>query len=156
MTETYAELTTTIGGKRWEGVPITLSTGKNLADKSTQVIITFKGDEHNHANRLTFRIQPNEGIGLELIVKRPGFDEQTERTHMDFSYHGVFDEPAHPEAYERVFADAIRGDRSLFATSQEVLAAWRVVQPVLTHWSEHEEGLAFYEPGSKGPQARTS
>lgn len=144
-TETYVRLTCTIDNHRWKGVPVTITTGKALQNKRTAITICFA------TNKLTFRIQPNEGIAVELTVKRPGFDTKTEIVDMDFSYHGAFNEPEHPDAYERVLTDAIRGDHSLFATSGEILAAWRILQPILTAWRQNGDGLLTYEENSSGP-----
>lgn len=152
-TETYVGLSLTIDNDRWRGVPLRLTTGKALENKRTAICLTFAAPHGDASNRLTFRIQPNEGVDIELAVKRPGFDDKTEMVKMDFSYHGVFNEPTHPDAYERVLADAIRGDRSLFATSGEVLASWRILQPVLDAWSMLEgAALPTYAPGSEGPE----
>lgn len=151
-TETYVSLTTSIANARWRNTSITLSAGKALGIKQTNVTLTFsdparQGDE----NRLTFRISPNEGIDIELTVKQPGFDDRTETTHMDFSYKNAFGGSSHPDAYERVLVDAVKGDHSLFATSQEVLESWRIVQPILSAWAQSSDDLSYYEPGSSGP-----
>ena len=150
-TETYVKLQLGIDNKRWRGVPITISAGKSL--KAKQVAVTVEFGQHGAAtaNTLTFRIQPNEGIDIELAVKRPGFDNKIETVRMDFSYHGAFAEPEHPDAYERVLVDAIKGDHTLFATSSEVLEAWRVLQPVLDAWGLDTTDIVVYEPNSDGP-----
>jgi glucose-6-phosphate 1-dehydrogenase len=56
-------------------------------------------------------------------------------------------------AYERVLVDAINGDRVVFASGEEVLASWRILQPVIEAWQKSGEGLLTYKPGSTGPQA---
>jgi glucose-6-phosphate 1-dehydrogenase len=53
-----------------------------------------------------------------------------------------------PEGYERVLIDANRGDHSLFVTSEEVLASWRIVENVLTEWAKSGDGLVPYPQGS--------
>lgn len=150
ITETYAELIVYINSERWQGVPIRLLTGKGLDEHKTEVSVRFHDDSIIGDNSLRFRIQPNEGIELDLTTKKPGFNQQLEDTVMDFSYKN-FGSGGHPNAYERVLVDAIRGDHTLFATSQEVLSSWRVVQPVLDAWSKNGEGLVIYESGSAGP-----
>ncbi|HEY5442380.1 MAG TPA: glucose-6-phosphate dehydrogenase [Candidatus Saccharimonadales bacterium] len=150
-TETYASIQVFIKNERWQNVPITLLTGKALDERKTEICVTFHDAPEAPSNRLRFRIQPNEGIELELITKRPGYDQTVQTTTMDFSYQNDFDNHGHPNAYERVLVDAVRGDHTLFATSQEVLASWRVVQPVLEAWGEQSEDLQIYEPGSGGP-----
>jgi glucose-6-phosphate 1-dehydrogenase len=58
-----------------------------------------------------------------------------------------------PDAYQRVLIDAMRGDRSLFATSDEVLASWQLLQPILDAWQKDAGSLQTYEPGGWGPKA---
>jgi glucose-6-phosphate 1-dehydrogenase len=150
MTETYAEVTVFSGNPRWHDVPIKLLTGKALDERMTEVCITFKNSVETK-NQLRFRIQPNEGIELDLITKKPGYSYETQTTAMDFTYRNDFGDSTHPNAYERVLVDAIRGDHTLFATSQEVLASWRVLQPVIDEWSKSANELIIYEPGTKPP-----
>lgn len=155
QTETFVRLALTINNHRWKQVPITLATGKALYTKKTTIVIKFGASSSTTdvANQLTFRIQPNEGIDVELVVKRPGFVDKTELVQMDFSYHGAFNEPSHPDAYERVVVDAVKGDHSLFATSQEVLESWRILQPILDAWEQSSQPISTYEMGSEGPKA---
>jgi glucose-6-phosphate 1-dehydrogenase len=148
-TETYADITVYIDSPRWQGVPIKLLTGKALDERETEVCVTFHGrSETGTSNRLRFRIQPNEGIELDLLTKKPGYARELQTTAMDFSYRNDFQDHDHPNAYERVLVDAVRGDHTLFATSQEVLASWRIIQPVLDAWSKEADDLRFYEPSS--------
>ncbi len=152
--ETYASLTLYIESDRWKDVPVTVRTGKALDEKRTTIILTFKDPEGltRHANTLTFYVQPHEGIGVDLCVKRPGFDNEVQSVPMEFLYERNFNAThVHPDAYERVLVDAIRGDRTLFATSDEVLASWRILQPVIEAWSKNDQGLQAYRKGSTGP-----
>ena len=151
-TETFAALRLEIDSPRWRGVPILLRTGKAMAEKATEITLVFKDEPGmQHQNTLTFRIQPNEGISLELQVKKPGFDDIAERTQMDFCYDQTR-KGVHPDAYERVLVDALRGDKTLFATSDEVLASWHVVEHVLHAWSMGSADMELYAKGSWGPQ----
>jgi glucose-6-phosphate 1-dehydrogenase len=152
-TETYAALTVFIDSPRWQGVPIKLLTGKSLDERKTEICVTFHGTAKASSNHLRFRIQPNEGIELDLVTKKPGFDQEVRTTAMDFSYSNDFDNHGHPNAYERVLVDAVRGDHTLFATSQEVLASWRIVQPVLDAWAKQTDDLILYKPGVSEPKA---
>jgi len=151
MTETFAAMTVFINSDRWQGIPVRLLTGKALDEHKTEICVTFHGPADAAKNQLRFRIQPNEGIELALVTKQPGYTQTVQTTTMDFSYRHDFDNHGHPDAYERVLVDAVRGDHTLFATSQEVLASWRVVQPVLDAWAKQKDDLQFYEPGSHGP-----
>lgn len=145
--ETFAAIRTTIGSRRWKDVPVTIRTGKALAEKRTSITFTFKDKAGQQANALRFRIQPEEGIELGLLAKKPGFERELRPVIMDFSYAGNFAGP-HPDAYERVLSDAVRGDRTLFASSQEVLAAWRIIDEVVKAWSASADDLQAYQPGT--------
>jgi len=167
-TETYAALRLFIDNWRWAGVPIYLRTGKRMRKRLTEIVVDFKvpplqlfqtvecsGDACDLAaakpNRLIFRIQPDEGISLMFSAKRPGLQIQVENVAMDFSYSGTWAQSL-PEAYERLLLDAMRGDSTLFTRSDEVEAAWRIVDPVMQSWAgEPDIPLHFYEPGSWGP-----
>jgi len=145
-TETFVALTLNSNDPRWKATPIHLIAGKNLNQKTTEIRIHFKKDHASEANLLTLYIQPQEGIELELWVKEPGFEHKLQKRNLSFSYDKHFGRL--PGAYEQVLVDAMRGNRSLFASSEEVLASWAVFQPVLQRWSMHSTDLKFYKPGS--------
>ena len=71
---------------------------------------------------------------------------------MEFHYSDAFKDKALPDAYERLLLDALNGDASLFARSDEIENAWRLIDPILHKW-ESGEGwpVASYAPGSWGP-----
>ena len=151
ITETYASLDLYIDNPRWSKVPLKLIAGKALGQKRTDITLQFRTDKNGEYNRLTFRIQPNEGIELRLKVKKPGFTQVTETALMDFDYEKTFDHHGHPDAYERVLVDAVKGDHTLFATADEVLSGWKIIQPVLDVWARNGDGLQVYPFGSDGP-----
>lgn len=151
-TETFAAVTISIDNPRWQGVPIRLVTGKALDERKTEISVVFHGSPDAASNQLRFRIQPNEGIELDLVTKKPGYAYEIQTTAMDFSYQAGFAGHDHPNAYERVLVDAVRGDHTLFATSEEILASWRILQPVIDAWAGKSDDLIIYEPGSSGPQ----
>ena len=71
---------------------------------------------------------------------------------MDFHYLDAFSETALPEAYERLLLDALKGDASLFARSDGIELAWKLIDPVIQGDSTLEANkMAVYEPGSWGP-----
>ena len=147
-TETFAALKLHIDNDRWRGVPVILQSGKALDAKRTEITLIFKDRHTHHAidNKLTIRLQPDEGISAGIMVKRPGHGHDTELVEMDFRYGRSFDD-RQPAAYERVMVDAIRGDRTLFATSDQVLESWRIVEPVIKAWESSDESPATYDTG---------
>ena len=72
---------------------------------------------------------------------------------MDFHYRGSFSDVALPEAYERLLLDAMRGDASLFARSDEIELAWSLIDPLVKSGEAPDEPqVTTYEPGSWGPE----
>ena len=53
---------------------------------------------------------------------------------MDFRYGAAFG-PQSPEAYERLFLDAMLGDSTLFTRRDEVVAQWAIIDPILKAWA---------------------
>lgn len=151
--ETFAALKLFSRQERWQNVPIFVRTGKALRAKQTKVTMTFcpAKSEYGYTNQLIFYIQPNESIVVRLRVKQPGFDDKMQTAEMRFDYQQTFDEAGHPDAYERVLVDALRGDHTLFATSEEIVAAWRIIEPAIEDWGQSGDNLKFYEAGSDGP-----
>lgn len=151
-TETYAAVALEVSNSRWGGVPVILRTGKAMDTQRTEIKVVFKDRSNRHVppNVLTIRIQPDEGITIALTAKKPGFSDELQPVNMRFSYQESFDKNA-PDAYERVLVDAIAGDQSLFASSQEVLRCWEILEPVIQNWNQHPAQPTVYLQGSSGP-----
>ncbi len=147
ISETYAALKLEINNNRWRGTPIYIQTGKGLAEKRTSIQLVFSNDDSQN-NTLTFNLQPQESIEIDLRVKRPGYGTQIETTKMDFHYERSFAKGESPDAYERVLVDALNGDSTLFATRDEVMATWDIIESVVQNWQNTEKGLAFYKKGT--------
>lgn len=144
--ETFAALTLESSDPTWLNVPIEIVTGKALDRKATEIEIFYKQDGADEANKLVLRVGSDEGVGVCLWTKRPGYDHSVEKRQLDFSYGQHYSEL--PEAYERVFVDALRSDQSLFASGAEVLASWKILEPVRANWESNGASLATYENGS--------
>lgn len=152
-TETYAAVRLSIDTDEWRGVPVFIRTGKALREKITEITLVFSNAASpGKQNYLTIRIQPNEGIVIDLHIKKPGFDHAIEQVQLDFCYTDKLG-LGHPDAYERVLVDAMRGDSSLFASSDEVLSCWRISEPILAAWANPDFPLHQYDNNSWGPQA---
>jgi glucose-6-phosphate 1-dehydrogenase len=167
-TETYAVLRLEIDNWRWAGVPFYLRTGKALPKRVTEVNIQYRqppllmfqrasrgAQEERDAidpNRLTLRIQPDEGISLRVGLKPPGPRISLVPASLGLSYRETFGvDPS--EAYERLLLDCMLGDTTLFIRHDEVEAAWALVTPVLEAGATAgRAGLAYYPAGSWGPK----
>lgn len=145
QTETFVSLQLASEQPRWQGVPITLTTGKALDKKATEVRINLRKLHEAQSNCIIFRIQPFEGIGIELFAKKPGYDRAFERQELRFDYP---EGTRLPDAYEQVIVDAIRSQKSLFTEGREVIAAWRILQPIQDAWAMDSQPLHLYEAGA--------
>jgi glucose-6-phosphate 1-dehydrogenase len=158
-TPTYAALRLFINNWRWKGVPFYLRSGKNLAEKQSQIIIQFKEPplamfpmQTMKPNMLVLYLQPDEGVHLRFEAKAPDKVNETRSVDMEFHYDDAFGKSAIPESYERLLLDAIQGDASLFTRADEVEMAWSIIDPILQTWeTHHTPPLAVYKPSSWGP-----
>lgn len=147
--ETFASIKLSIDSEKWNGVPILIHTGKALSEKATEIKVVYEQDDSSSdANVLLIRIQPNEGFTLDLDIKKPGYAAETERIRMNYYYHDT-QNALDIDAYERVIVDALRADKTLFATSEEVLASWKISQPILDAWESNRVPLTSYSRGIK-------
>jgi glucose-6-phosphate 1-dehydrogenase len=160
-TDTYAAATFFIENWRWAGVPFYVRTGKRLPKRTTEIAIGFNPaplSVFNNAggdsppNLLILRIQPDEGISLKFLSKRPGARMQLRPVSMDFNYGSSFGERS-PSAYETLLLDAIMGDPTLYTRQDMVEASWAVVEPIQNAWREARFDFPNYAAGSWGPEA---
>jgi len=72
-------------------------------------------------------------------------------TELDFRFARAFGAGL-PDAYQPLLLDALQGDASLFARSDEVELAWGIIDPVLSAWQQTgQPPLVEYEPALWGP-----
>jgi glucose-6-phosphate 1-dehydrogenase len=156
-TETFVAVKAEIDNWRWAGVPFYLRTGKRMARKRSEIIITFKQVPHllfakGEVNRLIISLQPEESISLQLMAKAPGKGMQLEPVELDLNLAHAFSSTRRWEAYERLLLDVIEGDSTLFMRRDEVEAAWNWVDPILRGWSSYYRKPRPYAAGEDGPE----
>jgi len=160
-TDTFVGLRAHIDNWRWEGVPFRLCTGKRLAERVTEIVITFRHVSHwlfekprkerATPNRMVFRLQPEENIQLDLMssLAAPEWGALELRPlPLDLSM------PLSPRrriAYERLLLDALNGNPALFVRNDEVEAAWKWIDSVAEAWREANTPILPYLAGSWGP-----
>jgi len=154
QTPTFAALRLDVRNERWRGVPFYLRTGKRLPKKSTEITIQFRqmvsnlfGSGSLEPNRISLRIQPDEGARLRFQMKVPGAGMTVRSADLAFDYEADFGADALPDAYERLIVDALCGDPSLFIRCDEIERCWEIVEDVL----ELREPPQPYVPESWGP-----
>lgn len=146
VVETFVSLELHSKDPRWRDVPLRLVTGKALDKKTTEIRIFLKKSHDAQSNCIVFKIQPDEGIAIQLFVKKPGYAREFEMKTLGFN----FPEDAQlPDAYEQVLVDAIRSQKSLFTSGEEVVASWKILAPLQHAWDMEKSSLPTYKKGSR-------
>lgn len=161
-TETFVAIKANIENWRWAGVPFYLRTGKRLAARVSEIVVTFKPIPHSifsesagriMANQLVLRLQPDEGVKQWLMIKDPGPGGMRLRhVPLDMSFAASFNE-RNPDAYERLIMDVVRGNQTLFMRRDEVEAAWSWIDPILEGWHNNKQEPQGYTSGTWGPSS---
>ncbi|MFT5229846.1 MAG: glucose-6-phosphate 1-dehydrogenase [Urechidicola sp.] len=152
-TETFVALKTYVDNWRWAGVPFYLRTGKRMNEKISEIVITFKSIPHNifpdqkeiQNNKLIIRLQPEEGIRLEQMIKVAGpggyrYKPVTLKLDYNATYGGRF-----PGAYERLLMDVVRGNQTLFMSRKEVKASWKWIETISKGWEKTSQRNVIYK-----------
>lgn len=155
-TETYVALQFEIDNWRWAGVPWYVRSGKAMAATFTEAVIEFEPAPQPlfidpahppESNRLRFRLSPDDEITLEMQAKRPGEELLSHTVELDVEH--TTGSGRLPDAYERLLADVLAGDQSLFGREDSVEESWRIVQPLL----DDPPPVERYARGSWGPES---
>ncbi|PTM97734.1 glucose-6-phosphate dehydrogenase [Mycoplana dimorpha] len=159
-TETFVAIKAELGNWRWAGVPFYIRTGKRMATRVSEIVITFKPIPHSifepaagriEANQLIIRLQPDEGVKQWLMIKDPGPGGMRLRNvPLDMTFARAFD-VRNADAYERLLLDVIRSNQTLFMRRDEVEAAWRWIDPILKAWETTGQQVQGYTAGTWGP-----
>lgn len=160
-TETFVAIKAHIDNWRWAGVPFYLRTGKRLPVRYSEIVIQFKDVAHSifgsaevgNPNDLIIRLQPDEGIRLQVMNKVPGLDASIpmQEVTLNLSFSEAFESARVPEAYERLLFDVIRNNPTLFVRSDEVEEAWKWVDQIRDGWDKNAIPPESYTAGSQGP-----
>jgi glucose-6-phosphate 1-dehydrogenase len=153
-TETFVALRFEIENWRWAGVPILVRAGKALARTATEIVVRLQRVPQLHwgAHRIEFpghddivlRIGRQAGMSIFVRAKTPG-KEVSQPVSLDLDFADELGVP--PGPYERLLADALRGDSTLFPRWEVIEQTWRIVQPLL----DAPTPILSYERGSWGP-----
>jgi glucose-6-phosphate 1-dehydrogenase len=152
-TETLAELTVQVDNWRWAGVPFRLRSGKALARRRKEVLITFKPVPHLPGGllgdpepvQLRLFMGPDK-MELDININGPGDPMDLDRVALtaDFAAGRL-------PAYGEVLAGVLDGDPLLSVRGDTAEQCWRIVDPVLKAWRDGESAMDSYPAGSSGP-----
>ena len=155
QTETFVAVRLEIENWRWAGVPVLIRAGKALPVTATETVIRLQRVPQIQFGRhrldlpghddVVLRVGRNAGVTIGIRAKTPG-KEVSQPVSLDLDFEDELGEP--PQPYERLLADALRGDDLLFPRWEVIEETWRIVQPLL----EHPAHLELYAPGTWGPK----
>ena len=163
-TETFVAIKAEIDNWRWAGVPFYLRTGKRLSSRCAEIVIQFKKPKHSifadqattlPGNRLHIRLQPDDGVQLSFLNKQPGLGElPLEELNLNLQEPDANQGSARKhsfDAYARLLLEVLRGDQTLFVSSDEVVASWQWIDQIRANWEAASSKAHPYAAGTTGP-----
>ena len=159
--ETFVAIKVEIDNWRWAGVPFYMRTGKRMNAKHTEVVIVYKDSSHSifsgkkedSSNKLVIRLQPNEGIELEMVSKKHSLRERlsTEKRVLNLDFNELESDKRIVDAYELLFLELIKGDQRLFVSREEIESSWDWCDQIIEAWNKNKSEARKYSAGSGGP-----
>jgi glucose-6-phosphate 1-dehydrogenase len=135
-----------------------------MQERLAEIVINFRDVPHhlyanptgqNIANRMVIRLQPEESIRLYFLSKEPGDTQRLQPVHLNLDFHESF-KARRADAYERLLLDVIRGKLALFMRRDELVEAWRWVEPIMDNWARSTIPPKQYTAGTWGPAASSA
>lgn len=136
-TETFAQIKFRLDLPTWKDVPITITTGKKLGQKLTELNITFKQNPTPHLwtdkrqlspNTLTVNLSPDSDIYLSLNSSFQPHQERPKSKKLHIGHLSL-----HPSsAYQNVILDIMNGVKINTPSFAEVLAQWQLTDQILS------------------------
>lgn len=177
-TETYFKIVAELNAPRWEGVPVTLESGKRMGEARKEIVVTFRhpmpclcekavsrvrdiGDStavtYHYQNKVVFSLEPQERITIHFWAKKPGLTLEMEERSFEFLFRESQAKRQYVEEYEKLMLDCIAGDQMLFLSTEEVKAMWKFIDPIIHAWHRGAVKLERYKPDTsaiarKSPQ----
>jgi len=150
-TETYASLTVAVNHPRWDGVPITLRSGKAQPANSAEIALHF---------RPLPRYVLDRWPGVEANVLRLGLNEPYVALGATFNgpdravQNSVLEARSTPPqfaAYAHLVLQMLHCEPMLFIRGDEAEEAWRITDPVMKAWSAGDVPMLEYAAGTAPP-----
>ncbi len=159
-TETFVAMKLFVDTPRFNNIPFYIRVGKKMPKNTVEISLVFLQTCHilfkeygcpEIGNVLTIKIQPDEGISIRMIAKKPGTKLALETVNMHFTYEEAFMTKG-IEAYEKILQDIFAGDQMLFNRSDELESSWEFITKILKGWERQKSEVISYELGSWGPK----
>lgn len=153
QTDTLAEVVLAVDTWRWAGVPFRLRSGKALADRRKEAVITFRQPPlvpagltgYEQPDQLRLGFGPDR-MGLDININGPDDPYVIDRITMNADF-GPGELPPYGEVLKGVF----QGDPTLSVRGDTAEQCWHIIEPILTAWRTGKVPLSEYPAGSTGP-----
>ena len=111
--------------------------------------------KHLANNKLIIRLQPDEGMALQILTKDQGLSRgmRLRQGPLELTFAEAFETDRIPDAYERLLLEVMKGNQYLFVRRDEVEFAWRWVDQLLANCEECGAHPKRYAAGTWGPVA---
>ncbi|KDO38539.1 hypothetical protein CISIN_1g037158mg, partial [Citrus sinensis] len=126
----YFDVVLHIDNASCDGVPFLIKAGTGLIRHRYVQFLHVLGNIYNErfghnfdlaTNELILRNVPDDAILVRVNNKVPGLGLQLDASELNLV----------PDSYEHLLLDVINGDNHLFMRSDELTAAWNILNPVL-------------------------
>lgn len=145
-TETYFHIEASSSLQEFEGVPLILESGKAQREPCIEVVVSFKESDLSlyafpgkQRNKLHYHLKPDEKISMRFLAKKPGFESKVEQHELGFDYHAAYDAEDFVDDYEGLLYDIIKGDQTLFVSTEEIISEWKFIEPIIKTWHEEKK-----------------
>ncbi|MEO5635234.1 MAG: glucose-6-phosphate dehydrogenase [Candidatus Paceibacterota bacterium] len=116
--------------------------GVNPDSKTETFFRFFLKMKNKRWEGVEFELEGGKALDKSEVVIEVHFKNQDKPHKFLISGYGGIGE----EAYEKVLYDCISGDQTIFTTTGEILAEWRIVERVIEKWQS--EPLKIYNQGT--------
>lgn len=154
-TETFFRIETSLSSPAWKRTKIILEGGKRMKETAKKAVVTFRHpdpclcpQEGHFQNSVTFQYDLKEMISIRFLAKKPGSGFKMSEEDFNFLLHERLEEFSHIEEYESLILDCIKGDQTLFVSTEEIEATWMFVDSIIKAWKENIISLMYYKPGT--------
>lgn len=151
--ETYFRATLYIDHPRWRNVPVMIESGKRFSRPRKEIVVTFRHTipclcppGQHLRNKVIFSLEPDESIKITFWAKKPGLDYELQSEELNFTLREGGARSQYVEEYEKLIVDSISGDQTLFVSTDEIQAMWKVIDPIICAWDANKVPLGSYKP----------
>ena len=152
--ETFAKIVLNCTMERWNGVKIILKTGKKLKKKFGQIRIKFRpaakkfmlGFSGLKDNEIIIDMHPKQNITVVMNTNTPEQNSEVKPVKFEFCRDCEFG-PNTPNEYSVLLGEVIKGDKTLFARSDEIKESWRIVEEIEN--IRHKIRFVYYDDGEE-------